>query len=58
MRTKKESPCKTHPRYRGLLKPRVACEACWRFYFGISETCQNCGCQENERGCDGESVIR
>lgn len=38
--------CKKHPRYKGLRKPLVACEACWLIYFGMSELCENCGCQE------------
>lgn len=21
--------CKKHPKYKGILKPRVPCEACW-----------------------------
>jgi hypothetical protein len=43
-----ERKCKKHPRYRGLLKPRVACEVCWLIFFGICETCEHCGCQEIE----------
>ena len=38
--------CKQHPTYKGFRKPRVACEECWAIYFGISETCRNCGCNE------------
>ncbi len=39
--------CKKHPKYKAILKPRVPCEDCWVMYLGMSETCKNCGCQEN-----------
>jgi hypothetical protein len=25
--------CPTHPRYKAIRKPRVACEACWAKWF-------------------------
>lgn len=39
--------CKKHPKYKGIHKPRVACEMCWVIFLGISETCHNCGCMES-----------
>lgn len=24
--------CKTHPRYLGILKPKIDCPDCWRYY--------------------------
>lgn len=41
--------CKKHPKYKGLRKPTSGCETCWAIYLGMSQTCQNCGCQESER---------
>lgn len=38
--------CKKHPKYKGLRKPRVLCPDCWALFLGMSETCGNCGCQE------------
>lgn len=40
--------CETHQGYRGIGKPRHACEQCWQIYFGLNEACINCGCQQNE----------
>lgn len=31
--------CSKHPRYKGILKPRVPCEACWSIYLGVCKTC-------------------
>lgn len=25
--------CKVHPRYKGVRRPRLACEGCWRLWF-------------------------
>ena len=27
--------CKKHPKYKGMMKPRVACEDCWWVYFAV-----------------------
>jgi len=27
--------CPTHPRYKAMLKPRVACEDCWNLFYII-----------------------
>lgn len=43
-----EKRCKKHPKYLGVKQPKVLCEECWAMYLGMSETCKNCGCQENE----------
>lgn len=44
--------CKAHPRYKGLRRPRVACESCWRLYI-IQAYCRGaingCFCD----ACDG-----
>lgn len=29
---KANQPCKEHPRYKGVLAPRVDCLPCWKFY--------------------------
>ena len=44
--------CPKHPRYRGLLAPKVLCRECWEYFLGMSEACVNCGCQQNE--CEGD----
>lgn len=38
--------CSTHPKYKGIKAPTVACEDCWAFWFGLADTCKNCGCEE------------
>lgn len=37
--------CLKHPKYGGIVPPKVACEDCWVMYLGISEACLNCGCE-------------
>jgi hypothetical protein len=43
--------CPAHPKYDARKEPTVACARCWQLYFGISDSCINCGCQQNE--CEG-----
>lgn len=29
--------CPLHPKYQGIHKPRLACEACWAVWFELEE---------------------
>lgn len=47
--------CKDHSLYRPENgKPAIhnkgdrGCETCWALFLGVSETCENCGCQSPE----------
>lgn len=40
--------CNKHPKYKGILQPRVLCATCWAIWLGMCETCINCGCLEQD----------
>lgn len=30
-----KTPCRTHPRYQVIRRPRTACEGCWRMWLEV-----------------------